>query len=92
MKKQTKINNDQLNISLYQLLEIYTKDNMEEDDDQMYSIKHTIIEELTPIQQMVFLSYLETKSLRKTALIMHCSAPTIMNIVKKIKEKIKESI
>lgn len=92
MKKQTKIDNDdQLNISLYQLLELYTKDNIE-DDDRMYQIKHIILDKLTPLQQMVFLSYIETKSLRKTAVIMHCSAPTIMNIVKKIKEKIKSSL
>lgn len=76
--------------SLHQLLEIFICNNIFEEDDRMFILNQVIISALTPLQQEVFLTYVDTGSLRKTAEYMNCSATTIMNIVKKVKKLIIE--
>lgn len=74
-------------ISLHKLKEEYTSSDIFNDDENIYILKG-IINELSPLEQEVLLNYIDVKSYRKVADMMNCSSTTIMNLVKKIKNKI----
>lgn len=61
------------------------------DDEEIYLLKNTIINKLTPLQKNILLLYADEGSYRKVAKLVNCSQTQVMNIIKNIKKIILEN-
>ena len=59
------------------------------DSEEIYNIKDIILHTLDENDRVVFLLYLEYKSMGKVAKMLHVSTTTIYYLIKKVREIIK---
>lgn len=77
--------------SLRILMNEYLNIDEFKDEEDIYLLKNTIINKLTPLQKNILLLYADEGSYRKVAKIVNCSQTQVMNIIKNIKKIILEN-
>ena len=78
--------NDSKNITrLYE--EEYITHN-DDEDDEMYWLKESLVKCLTPVERKIYITYLENETYAATAKAFNVSIPTLSNYVNNLKRKI----